>query len=33
MELYDIAIINGGINGAGLARDAVGRGPSLAAER
>lgn len=26
MELYDIAIIGGGINGAGIARDAAGRG-------
>ena len=26
MELYDIAIIGGGINGAGVARDAAGRG-------
>src|SRR5512141_1445673 len=26
MELYDIAVIGGGINGAGVARDAAGRG-------
>ena len=26
MELYDIAVIGGGINGAGIARDAAGRG-------
>ena len=26
MELYDIVIIGGGINGAGIARDAAGRG-------
>ena len=27
--LYDIAIIGGGINGCGIARDAVGRGLSV----
>jgi glycerol-3-phosphate dehydrogenase len=26
MELYDLAVIGGGINGAGIARDAAGRG-------
>ena len=26
MDLYDIAVIGGGINGAGIARDAAGRG-------
>ena len=26
MELYDIAVVGGGINGAGIARDAAGRG-------
>ena len=25
-QIYDIAIIGGGINGAGIARDSVGRG-------
>jgi glycerol-3-phosphate dehydrogenase len=29
MELYDIAVIGGGINGAGVARDAAGRGLKL----
>jgi len=33
MELYEIAIIGAGINGAGLARNAAGCGISLAGER
>ena len=28
-ELYDIAIIGGGVNGCGVARDAAGRGASV----
>ena len=33
MADYDLAIIGGGINGAGIARDAAGRGPARAAAR
>jgi glycerol-3-phosphate dehydrogenase len=29
MKLYDLAVIGGGINGAGVARDAAGRGLSV----
>ncbi len=29
-EIYDIFVIGGGINGCGIARDAVGRGYSVA---
>jgi glycerol-3-phosphate dehydrogenase len=29
-RVYDIAIIGGGVNGCGIARDAAGRGASVA---
>ncbi|WP_459663907.1 FAD-dependent oxidoreductase, partial [Novosphingobium sp. 11B] len=28
-EIYDIAIIGGGVNGCGIARDAAGRGAKV----